>query len=229
MRVFVAFGYQPEEKELADQVLAVLEHLGVTIEDGREIGGAIDDEVRRRIRSCDGLVGLLTRRALRGDNRYDASAYVRQEIEIALAAHPGKLVAQVVEERVVEVDGLGAAHQRIYFRRDATADLLVKLGRHVRQWVRGEIVIRILPDDLARDLARAGGGQCHYRIYEKSTEIWSSQAQIMNDGGGMFTTLLRFVPGTRAKMEIELNGARWASNLTLHTDPFSQITLDRVS
>jgi hypothetical protein len=44
----------------------------------------------------------------------------------------------------------------------------------------------------------------------------------------MFTTLLKFVPGTRAKLEIEVSGVKWASNLTLHTEPFSQITLELV-
>jgi hypothetical protein len=230
MRVFVGFGYLDKESWIPELVLPMLAQLGIEIIEGREIAGTpIDQTLRDLIGSCDALIGILTKRAKRRDGQWDTSDYVRQELEIALASN--ELVVPVVENGVVLPKGFLNQTQFILFERGKRDVMLVDLARHVRDWVAGEVTIRILPDELAAALAPGaldGTAACQYKIIHQNHVIRKARAQIFGDGGSMFTKLVGFKPGTQAQMRIQIGGMDWASRLANHTTPFTQIELKRV-
>lgn len=226
MRVFVAYGYLPEELWIEKLAIPLLDQMGLTLIDGREIPGRpITQEVRRMIESADALIGFLTQRRPKGrGTQRTTSDYVRQEIEIALGKHMD--VIQVVEQGVRPPGGMLAELQRITFKRSERDQLLVKLSGHVRQWIQGEMKVRLLPEALAEAVARdVRQAECRYRIIQETRTARQGVAELIPDGGGIFAKVLGFQPGTEVQVEVTTPQGRWSSRVVPHASPFALIEL----
>jgi hypothetical protein len=185
--------------------------------------------VRRRITSTDGLIGFLLRREEQRDGSWSTSDYVGQEIQFALAHR--RQVIPVLEDGVPRPGGFLQHLQFLPYRADERDRFLLALAGHVREWVQGEVKIRLGPkellDDLARDLQRHAA-VCHYRVMHDYRTEREGTAEILAEGGGMFTKLLGFGPGRLVELKITAAGSDWASTLLPHTQPFADVLLDRV-
>jgi hypothetical protein len=229
MRIFVSFGYLPEESWVPELVIPLLEHLGITVIEGREIPGRpIDGEIRRRIASSDALMAFLLRRGKRRsrDAGYETSDYVRQEIEIALGQE--KECIQVVEKGVRQVAGFARQLQMLSYERKGRDELLAALVRHLRIWCAGEVKVRLGPQSLVEAIESevyARKAFCRYTIVHDSREEREGVAQIFAEGGGLFAKVLGFQPGTQAQISVSAGGVQWTSPLIAHSQPFSQIDL----
>ena len=227
MRVFVSFGFLPEEAWVEQLAVPLLQHLGLNVIEGKEIPGEIDATIRRRIHSCDALIGFLLRRGKRErDGSWSASDYVRQEIEIALAGE--KDVILVVEHGVKAPRGFLQQRQRLDYRAPNRDVLLLALARHLREWIDGEVKVRLSPDTLVQALegeVYAGKARCRYRVLDGGRTVRESVADIVPEGGGLFTKLLGFRPRTQAQIRVGVNGVEWASTFESHASPFTSIEL----
>jgi hypothetical protein len=228
MRVFVGFGYNPDEEWIATVVLPVLAHVGIEVVEGKEIPGMlIDPELERRIDTCDAMIGLLTRRGNPApDGLYGTSAHVVSELEYACSR--GLPTVQVLQQGVRRPATPSPNLQRLTYLSGQKAELLRDLTRHIRGWVDGVVTIRLQPDHLARRLALSalqGTAFCDYTILPDNNPIQQRRARLRGAGGGLFFKVLGFRPGTQVQVSVEVDGATWASNLADHTTPFAQIEL----
>jgi hypothetical protein len=95
MKVFVAYGYNDQNKWIEEMAIPVIKALGFEVVHGKEIPGLdISDEIIDRIKSCDLLVGFLTKR----EDDPGGGKWVRDEIVAAKTA--GLLYIPVVEKGV---------------------------------------------------------------------------------------------------------------------------------
>ena len=83
MKVFVGYGYNDRDKWIEEMVIPVIEALGLEVVHGKEMPGMkLSDEIKKRIISCDLLVGFLTRRDCH-EGKFTTHEWVRDEIVTA--------------------------------------------------------------------------------------------------------------------------------------------------
>jgi len=207
----------------------MLGNLGITVVDGREISGKfIDSEILNRIASSDAVIAFLLRRGKRRSrgSGYEASDYVRQEINVAIGQ--AKDCIQVVEKGVRPVAGIAKQLQILPYDRRGRDELLAALVRHLRTWSAGEVKIRLGPQSLVQAIENnvyKSKVVCKYTIVHENREERQADARIFAEGGGLFTKLIGFRPGTQAQIQIEVEGVQWTSALTAHSQPFAQVDL----
>jgi hypothetical protein len=227
MRVFVAYGYQPHELWVRALVLPMLSDLGVHTIDGQEIlGKLIDVALRESIGTADALIGFLQKRTQNPDGSWAPSDYVRQEIEIANGRGLG--VIQVVETGVSPPGGMLGGLQRLAYDEATRDQFLVRLTHHVREWIQGEVYLRLTPPALVRDIEKddlRAPGPCEYEIMHDGKVERKGQAPILPLGGGMYVKLLGFRPGTYANLKILANRRRWSTSGVPHSQPFMSVEL----
>jgi hypothetical protein len=224
MRVFVAFGYRPEERWVRDLVLPILDALEIAVVDGQETRGKpIDQEVRQRIASADAVLGFLLRREKNPDGSWTTSEYVRQELEIGLGQ--SKDVIQVVESDVPSPGGFFQGLQRLSYDASARDEFLVQLTKHLREWVQGTVFVRLAPAALVNALAAtASGHACSYEILHQGRVERSATTTIVAMGGGLYVKLAGFRPERYVNLTIDVNGKRWSKQGVPQT--FSFVTIE---
>jgi hypothetical protein len=168
MRIFVGFGYNDRDRWIQDQVFPILQGMGFTIVDGKDMYGEIlQPEVQSRIEQSDAAVGFFTIRDGQGNAEFNSHMWVRDELVHANAR--GKPVIPVKEEGARVPEGLLGNRQYIVLRQNdrlaCVAELVHALGlRNMRR-------IRMEPegDQLRRDLyqlRRTPGFKVRYRTQD---------------------------------------------------------------
>jgi hypothetical protein len=228
MRVFVAYGYAPNEEWVREFVVPVLEALDVEVITGeRTRGERIDQVVSQRIESADALIGFLQRREPYADGKsWDTSAYVKDEIALAFSGK--KPVIRFVEKGVKDPGGILQGHQHVEFVLEERDRLLVELTNQVRAWIQGTVSVQLGPKDLLADLELLGPGKlplCHYTVRHKSHPEHQGQVPITGEGGGLYVRLVGFRPGRCVDLEIQTPNRTWWRRGVQHTHPFVTVDL----
>ena len=151
MKVFVGFGYNDRDKWIEAQVFPVLEGMGFTVVDGKDMHGIVlQPEVQSRIEQSDAAVGFFTVREGQGAADFNSHLWVRDELVHANAK--GKPIVPIKEEGVRVPDGLLGNRQYISLRQDDRLACVVELVRALGR--RNMRRIRLEPDgdQLRRDL-----------------------------------------------------------------------------
>jgi hypothetical protein len=229
MRVFVAFGYRREERWVRELVVPILTSLDISIESGTELPGrAIGPEIRRRIERSTAVIGFLLRRQKLPDGKWTTSDWVRQEIEAGLGLN--KDVVQVVEKGVRPPGGQLPNLQRLTYDPRARDAFLVDFTRHIRDWIRGVVFVRLEPHQLTNALNRPGAERdrfCEYQIISDGQVARNARAEVLGLGGGLYVKLTGFSPGSHANLTIAVGGQRWFCRGVPHTQPFVPMQLKR--
>ena len=232
MRVFVAYGYEPEELWVRRLVIPMLVNVGLEVIDGEEIFGAeINPALRRRIESADALIGFLLQRhknPKNPDGTFRPSVYVEQEINVAVGLD--KAVIQVVQDGVSPVSGMLQGTQHLNYSESAQADFLVTLLRHVRDLIEGEVYIRLGPQRLVSDIAAqglSGAKPCTYDVLHQGHVIRRGTSRVFGMGGSLCIKLVGFREGHSANLEIEAKGVRWSRIGVDHSNPLISVELSR--
>ena len=213
MRVFVAFGYTRDELWVKNLVIPMLTNLGIEVLTGEHLPGKpISDEVVRLIQSSDALIGFLLKRVKNPDGGWTSSDYVRREIRIAF--DHGKMVTQVVEDGIAPVL-LPDDIQRLTYDPSVQAAFLVRLVRHFRDWIRGEVNLQLAPPDLVRELdyeavrGTAAANPCEYSIFHQNQLESKGRSAVFGVGGSLCVKLIGFLEGRSANVTIDVNGKQW--------------------
>ncbi|MFZ2471075.1 MAG: hypothetical protein WAW52_03940 [Methanothrix sp.] len=188
-RIFLAFAFRDEDRELAADIEQLLKSHNIQAAIGERLGGLqITPAVQARIDQSDGLIGLLTRRTAIGTDRWATHEWVKDEISYARAK--GKRVIALIEE-CVDVEGMYSTNEYIQFNRKNILKAFLDLSETVGNWKldAGRVLkIRILPDTLANKLSR-GDYRCRYRFLIQGRFSEWKDITLVPEIGGTFVYL----------------------------------------
>jgi hypothetical protein len=168
MKVFLSHSFRPEDRDLVARIDSLLSSHDVPIIKGNRLGGgALTQEVKRRIEQADGLIALMTKRERvddPGPERWSTHPWVRDELSHGRSED--KLTIGLVEMGV-EVGGAYGDHERIVLDRDNPLDALLALSETIRIWkeeLGASRKIQIKPDEIGQRLRTEPGLVCRYRF-----------------------------------------------------------------
>jgi hypothetical protein len=219
MKIFVAFGYRPEDAWIKTMVFPIIEAFGSSVVSGEELWGRnMVDEITDRIRTSDALIAFVTRRDAMNTGLYNSHTWVANEIG---AAHQSRL--RILEVRDVKVDpqfGMNLALQRISYDPEKRDECLVEIVRALGFW-HNEMQVEplLLPEELARIIWRfreAANFKCTYVIRRDNRLLPEAAGETLRQTGGMYIVLKNVRRGDLVMVRVVAGGEVWES-------PFSSI------
>jgi hypothetical protein len=135
MKVFVGFGYNEQDQWIEERVFPVLQGMGFTVVDGKDMHGQeLSAEVKSRIEQSDAAIGFFTIRAGQENAEFNSHIWVRDEMVHAVAK--GKPILPVKEDGAKLPPGLLGNRQYIPLNRNdklaCVAELVKAIGsKHI--------------------------------------------------------------------------------------------------
>lgn len=224
MRIFLAFSFRNEDKELVEYLGQLVASQLVEIKTGARLGGEqLTPAVQKRIEECDALVGLLTRRDQRQDGKWTTHQWVLEEIVWARAKQ--RRTIALVEDGVDD-GGMFQSHEFIPLRQDAPLDAVLVLSATIGLWKRevGRTVkVQIRPDALAKILGQNGSGpRCRHRLWLGGKYTDWREANPVPETGGTFVYVEGVQEDHLIQLQVEQANKTW---LSLATSQWIQVEL----
>src|ERR1035437_5542821 len=133
MRVFLGYGYNDRDEWIKRDVFPILEAMNLEIVSGKEMhGDVLQEGVKERIESSDGLIGFSTLRLGQKKADFGSHIWVRDEMAYALALK--KHVVEVREKQVNIGEGLVGDRQRIELDPKDRLRCIAELVKVVSSW-----------------------------------------------------------------------------------------------
>lgn len=215
MKIFLAFAFRPEDKQLAELVDRLLACQSVQLQTGERLGGeALTPAVKKRIEDCDALIALLTRREQLAAGGWTTHKWVEDELGHARAN--GKDAIALIEDGVGE-GGMYQANEFIPLDRSAPLESLLRLAENVADWKkeRGRsIKVRLTPDEVGVRLS-VNGNSCHYRFQrEGKTTAWQEATPFTEPGGTAYVWVHGVQEDQLVQVHADEPGKHWQSHVT---------------
>jgi hypothetical protein len=216
MKIFLAFAFRPDDKELVGWIDRLLASHGVQSKTGEGLGGEqLNPAVQERIDQCDALIGLATRRDAKQAGGFTTHQWVLDEI--GYARNKGKKAILVVEDGV-DIGGMYQPHEYIPLVRAEPLGTMLALSDTIGVWKheRGRTVkVQILPPTVANALGAGGNGiQCSYRLWLKGTYSGWTTTTAVPEGGGAFVWIEGVQEDHLIQLQIADQGKLWLSPAT---------------
>jgi hypothetical protein len=215
MKIFLAFSFRPEDKDLVSSVERLVASHGVQVTTGERLGGeALTPEVKSRIDDCDALVAVLTRRKKQVGGGWSTHEWVRDELGYARAKN--KKAIALIEK---EVDHGGMYQPNEYLGLDQAAPLpaFLNLSETIYGWreALGKTVkVQILPPALAHQLGlEVAGLKCRHRLGRQGRFTKWQEVYAYPEVGGTFVHIEGVREDHLIQLEVIDNAAkRWRSH-----------------
>jgi hypothetical protein len=227
MKVFLAFAFRPEDKDLVGYVDRLLGSLRIQSVTGDGLGGEqLTPAVQGRIDKCDALVALLTRRDLKQAGGFTTHQWVLDEL--GYARNQRKRVIAVIEDGI-DVGGMYQSHEYISLDSANPLSALLRLSETMGVWQRevGRTVkVQILPSELAKRIGHPFVGvACSYRVWLQGRYSEWIDVTPVPEGGGTFVYAEGIQDEHLIQIQVkELDNARvWVSPAT---SQWMQVELD---
>src|SRR2546421_6495603 len=214
--VFLAFAFNEQDRDLANQVQQLLAAHDVRISNGKNVGGkALTPAIKEIIDNSDGLIALLTKRdkiAKKG-NKYRTHDWVKEELDYA--KHQKKPAIALIE-RGVEKGGMYGEDEYISFDRGKPLPAFLQLSETIGRWKReaGRLVqALILPDDLGAQLWQQGL-KIRYRLVPQKGKAKPDfqEAEVVRGPGGTLVYLWGVKEDDSIHLEVTLDKKTWRSD-----------------
>lgn len=213
LKIFLAFSFRREDRDLVRRVEALLESHGIRVDTGEVLGGEmLTPAVKKRIDGSDALVALLTRREKMASGKWSTHDWVRDEVSYARTR---KKAAIALVDVAVDVGGAYQEHERIDYDPKKESLAFLKLSQTVGEWKSqsGRLLkIRILPEDLGQTVGTLGDQakcECRFTTQGKTTR-WFPASSVPEPGG-----TYAYVPGVLEdaliQLRVRLPGETWMS------------------
>jgi hypothetical protein len=201
MKIFVGFGYNPDDEWIKELVFPLLISFDIDIVTGEDMHGQILSEgVKERIATSKGLLAFRTRRDSLGNGKFTSHDWVRDELINAVSVN-----VPAVEIRDVLVDGQGGGmignRQRVDFDLQEKDKLLVEIAKIVSIWKKNlpkTVCVQLFPPEIAGQVRLNIANDnlmCFYsfRIGNQTTPFQESKP--FGFKGGLFVNILDIPPG----------------------------------
>lgn len=225
MRVFLAFSFRIEDKELVGHVERLLASHDIRIATGERLGGeALTPSIKARINDVDGLVAVLTRRDQLVSGTWTTHQWVQDEL--AHARSLGKKAIALVEEGVA-VAGMYQPNEHLVLRSGAWLDAFLDLSETLAVWRAGigrTVKVQILPQALAHKLGvDHENTRCRHRLgWQGKFTDWQEVPSVPEVGGTFV-----YVPGVKDEhlIQLEVSGVGDKSWRSLAASQWMQVEL----
>lgn len=214
MRVFLAFSFRTQDKELVGYVERLLASHDIRIVAGERLGGeALTPSIKARIDEVDGLVAVLTRRDQLVAGGWTTHQWVQDEL--AYARTQGKKAVALIEDGVA-VGGMYQPHEHLVLRKEALLDVFLDLSETLAVWrssIGRTVKVQILPQALAHKLGLDHESfRCRHRLGWQGRFTDWREVPPVPEVGGTFV----YVPGVKDDhlIQLEVSGIgekRWRS------------------
>jgi hypothetical protein len=216
MKVFMAFAFHPQDKELVGHVDQLLASHHVQPVTGEGLGGEqLNPAVQARIDKCDALVALATQRDAKQSGGFTTHQWVLDELGYA---RNQKKQAIAVIENGVDVGGMYQPHEYIPLDRAQPLPAILRLSEAIGLWrqQKGRTVkVQIMPSALATTLGGwANGVHCAYRLWlQGKYSDWIAVTPVP-EGGGAFVWVEGVQEEHLIQVQITNKGKVWISPAT---------------
>lgn len=154
MRVFIGYGYNERDEWIERDVFPILQAMNLEIISGKDMHGEVlQEEVKERIESSDGLIGFSTLRLGQENADFGSHIWVRDEMAHALALR--KHVVEVREKDVKIAEGLIGDRQRIELDPKDRLRSIAELVKVVSAWSMRRLLLVPKDADLEKRIHRA--------------------------------------------------------------------------
>lgn len=215
MNVFLSFSFRPEDAELVALVERLLASHNARPINGKILGGqALTPAVMEKIRNCDALISLLTRREELQGGRWRTHPWVRDELNHARAL---SMPAIALIEDGVDSGGAFNENEHIPLDRNDPLSAILRLSETIGSWkaeLGRNLKVRLGPDEVAVPLARNGNGggwRCRYRLGEMGEFSEWQDATAVREVGGVFLYLRGVADRQLVAVEVMGNGRIWSA------------------
>jgi hypothetical protein len=190
MKVFLAFSFRPQDRDLVGQVeQMIVSHCRTRPATGENLGGEqLTPAVQDRIDKCDALIAVLTRRDAKQAGGYTTHQWVLDEL--GYARNNKKMAIAIVEDGV-DVGGMFQPHEYIPLDPAQPLAAFLRLSETLSLWKteKGRTVkVQILPPEFVAKIgAGASGGVCEYRLWNQGKYgTWIEATPVPEGAAGTF-------------------------------------------
>ena len=222
MRIFIGYGYNDRDKWIEQYVFPLATAFGCDIEHGKAVyGGALPDEVVKKIRASQAMIGFTTRREEDppGSGRYRTHEWVVQELVTANGQTPKIPWVEVRQEGVISPGGIleAADAQRIDYVEAERAMCLVKVAEALRRLndLTRVSLIRLGPEPVVEtisDMLEERGFTCEYQTMQGANQSQWEPAPTLPIKGSVFVQLKGLGATDYVRLRIRVGSREWRSN-----------------
>lgn len=230
MKIFIGFGYNAADAWIKDLVFKLLEKFGEDVCTGEDIHGqVISQAVIERIKSCDAMLGFLTRRDPLANGKFTSHRWVQDEITTAI--NNNIPVVEIREKMIDDQGGLPHDRQRVIFDQDDLAGLMLELTGILYNWKRTIVTKRmvILPKDIvqeARPFISSNQLTCTYSFMDGSKPSAEYHTRPFRFGQGLCVDISN-IPSEEALIQIVLKGPSFSWTSDYESVKLLPINLER--
>jgi len=197
--IFLSYHFDPQVKLLAGLVEDMIKSHDIDVVTGKHLGGAeLNNEIKARIRSCSGLIYILTKREEGKTNQW-----ITSEITIADTL---QIPFIGIIEVGIPVPGPFIAREHIMHTSADEANLWLKLSATIGKWKAdsGRVIEAYLepPDVVALIRDNFDFIKVKYRLYDADYKYtdWREDAPLKRTPSGVMMK----IPGVKKDSEIEI-------------------------
>jgi hypothetical protein len=211
MKIFVAFGYRPEDAWVKTLVLPMIEAFGTPPVTGEKLCGAgLSAQIDQLIASCDGFIGILTRRDPMADGKFTTHAWVVQEASIARARG-----SRVLEVRDVAIDpqlGINFDLQRIMLKPDSRDDCIAEIAKVLIEW-NNEFTVQphLLPPEAVALIRRDREAKCTAKVMRDMRNLPEVSVPHFRVSGGAQVMVKNVRRGDMVQIRVTARDEVWES------------------
>ena len=223
--IFLSYTYKPHPDHEGDldrlrrYAVRVVEAMGLRVIDGVDVGGRpLDDALKQKIESADGLIALITPQA-DADNKLDDPDFVISEFQYMEGL---KRPTMRVLHHQLKPRGLGAGNEYTLYTPGRELDVVLKLMHTLALWRRdyGKVArLRIEPDELAMRYDETQGDRCDFQVITPAGAYRDyERASLTVEPGAAYALLPKMRDGERVRLRLKQGGTTWQSKHAI--DPF---------
>jgi hypothetical protein len=224
VRIFVGYHYGPSDTWVKSLVYRMVRAFGHELESGEQLylGPNIADAIIAKIRGCDALIGVASRRGQPLNGVYGTHQWVQHELATA-KAH-GKLFVQLREAGIDPQLGILEGAQYIEYDAVDLAECLVKLAEALGQWnLLRSVSPHLVPWEFATAVAPVINSPefvCQCAVFDTNFDEKSLlPTRIVRTPGGLRAMLKGIPVGHSFKLSARFRNQQWESEVTCVDSP----------
>jgi hypothetical protein len=216
IKLFLAYSFRDEDKELVSYIEQVLASHGLERPRNDRLGGEeITSAVQRLIDDSDALIALLTRRDRKTNGSWTTHDWVKDELTYARSR--GKKGIALIENQV-ETAGMSAGNEHIPLDRGKPHLALLALSETIGLWRRelGRTVkIQLLPPRVAEKLGNGSQAlECRQRLNLAGKVSEWQKVVPSPETGGTFVYVDGVQEGHLIQLQVREQDKVWESVMT---------------
>jgi hypothetical protein len=220
MRVFIGYGYNARDRWVETHVVPLVEAFGCEVLHGKAVfGGVLSDEVVKKIRGSDAMIGFTTRRGEAvAPDQFQTHPWVVKELTIAHDQDPRIPFVEVRESGVIPPgDPIGNAFQRIDYDEADRATCLLQIAQALKKFHDDTRIttVRLRPAAVVKQIygvLDSDSFTCTCQILRGDLELRPERIPVRAIKSGLYVQLRGIAPSDLVRLTVSSGGRKWRSD-----------------